>query len=141
MIAHRYPVLRRFGLVLLPLLIAGFLPSGAVGQRHHDITVPALHLKRPFLPAQHYGPYNAHILVGGRGLTKSLPAKDPIFEAATPWTLSAWVQFATISPSSVLIAGAGDPFAEDSRYFALIDGKLALRIGDTASLVSSPEAL
>lgn len=136
MTVYRQRAQRRFCAVLLASLVAALIPSGASGQTPQSITVPTLHLQRPFLPAQHYGPYNAHILVGGRGLTKPLPAKDPIFEATTPWTLSAWVKFAPISPSSVLIGGAGDPIAEDSRFFALVDGKPALRLGKAALLTS-----
>jgi Glycosyl hydrolase 2 galactose-binding domain-like/Exo-beta-D-glucosaminidase Ig-fold domain/Concanavalin A-like lectin/glucanases superfamily/Glycosyl hydrolases family 2/Glycosyl hydrolases family 2, TIM barrel domain len=136
---YSYSVLRRCVAVILPSLFVSFIPFGAAGQVRQDISVPTLHLQRPFLPAQQYGPYNAHLLAGGRGLTKSLPAADPIFEATTPWTLSAWVEFAPISPTSVLIAGAGEPFAEDSHFFALVDGKPALRIGETA-LLASPAA-
>ena len=76
------------------------LPCVACAQSPQVVSVPTLHLPEPFLPLQHYGPYNADILVGGRGLTKSLPEKDPILAATTPWTLSAWVEFAAISPSS-----------------------------------------
>jgi hypothetical protein len=123
--------------VILPLVAAVLFPLGALAQAPQAISVPTLDLPQPFLPLQHYGPYNAHILVGGRGLTKSLPPKDPILEATTPWTLSAWVEFAPIAPSSTLIAGIGDPVAEDSRFFALVDGKPALRIGNADSLISA----
>jgi len=125
--------LHRCRFVVLFSITAAFFLSRAAAQ---DISVPTLHLQQPFLPLQHYGPYNAHILAGGRGLTKPLPAKDPILEATTPWTLSAWVELAPISPSTTLIAGAGDPFAEDSRFFALVDGKPSLRIGNTEQLIA-----
>jgi hypothetical protein len=128
---------RRRCAVVLSSIAALCLTLGADAQAPQAISVPVLHLQQPFTPLQHYGPYNAHILVGGRGLTKSLPAKDPILEAATPWTLSAWIEFAPISPSSVLIAGAGDPADEDSRFFALVDNKPALRIGKSVLLTSS----
>ena len=125
-------ILRCLCAAVLPFLVQGLLLSGAIAQ-----SVPALHLQRPFLPARHYGPYNAHFLVGGRGLTKPLPAKDPIFNATSPWTLSAWVKFAPISPSSVLIAGVGDPSEEDARFFGLVGGKPAFRVGEDAVLASS----
>ncbi len=79
---------------------------------------------------QSYGPYSGHFLSGGIGLTKPLPAADPILKASTPWTLSAWVEFSTPTTKSVLIAGAGDPEDEDSRFFAIADGRPALRFGD-----------
>jgi hypothetical protein len=130
----RRSILRCWCVVALSWLLFAMVRGSAAAQ-----SVPALHLHRPFLPAQHYGPYNAHILVGGRGLTKDLPAKDPIFDAESPWSLSVWVQFAPISPSSTLIAGAGDPAAEDSRFFVLLDGKPAFRVGEAEALTSAAE--
>jgi hypothetical protein len=120
--------------VVLFSIGAVFFPIGA---RAQAISVPTLHLQQPFSPLPHYGPYNARILVGGRGLTKPLPAKDPILQASTPWTLSAWIEIAPIAPSSVLIAGAGDPLGEDSRFFALVDGRPAFRFGTAQLLVSA----
>lgn len=121
----------------LLFLVVTILPSRSVAQTHGPITVPTLHLQRPFMPFQQYGPYNAHILVGGRGLTKSLPARDPILESSTPWTLSSWVDFSPISPSTVLIAGAGNPFSEDSRFFAMVHGQPAFRATRLSELISS----
>ncbi|HUA98243.1 MAG TPA: LamG-like jellyroll fold domain-containing protein [Terracidiphilus sp.] len=123
----------------LIVVLAGVLTlqECAAAQTSQDLTVPTLHLQKPFLPLARYGPYNAHILVGGRGLTKPLPARDPLLEADAAWTLSAWVEFAPISPSSILIAGAGDPAAPDSRFFALVDGKPALRISSEQQLSST----
>jgi beta-galactosidase/beta-glucuronidase len=111
-------------------------PAAGSAQQPEPITVPALHLTQPASP-QHYGPYNAHILAGGRGLTKSLPADDPILNPRTPWTLSGWVEFAPASPASVLIAGAGDPTGKSVRFFALQNGRPALRLGDAVPLVSA----
>ncbi|MGB6112654.1 MAG: LamG-like jellyroll fold domain-containing protein [Acidobacteriaceae bacterium] len=83
---------------------------------------------------QSYGPYSAHILQGGIGLTKPLPAADPIVKATSPWTMSAWVEFSPAPTGPSLIAGAGDPRDEDSRFFAIVDGKLELRFGHGHSL-------
>ena len=83
---------------------------------------------------QSYGPYSAHILQGGIGLTKPLPAADPIVKATSPWTMSAWVEFSPAPTGPTLIAGAGDPCDEDSRFFAIVDGKLELRFGHGHSL-------
>jgi hypothetical protein len=83
---------------------------------------------------QSYGPYSAHILQGGIGLTKPLPAADPVLKASTSWTLSAWVEFSPAPTSPVLIAGAGDPRDEDSRFFAIVDGRVELRFGRGHSL-------
>jgi hypothetical protein len=104
---------------------------------HAQIGVPTLQLTEPFQRFERYGPYNAHILTDGRGLTKPLPERDPILGATAQWTLSAWIETAAASPASVLVAGAGDPSAEDSRFFALVDGRPALRFGANAVLQSS----
>jgi len=130
------PAFRRLVFALLATI--ALLPCAAAPAQQ-DASVPTLHLKLPFLPLDHYGPYNAHILVGGRGLAKPLPAADPILQPATSWTLSAWVEFAPISPANALIAGVGDPSAEDSRFFALLDGKPALSAG-SGRILSAPEA-
>ena len=115
---------------------AAILSFAAGAQTPPPRSVPTLNLAEPFLPFAHYGPYSSHILVGGRGLTKSLPAKDPLLKPSTPWTISAWVEFAPISPASVLIAGVGDPTAEDFRFLALVGGKPALQMGSGQTLAS-----
>ena len=115
--------------------------AAGVTQQATPIVVPALHLPQPLSPPQ-YGPYNAHVLAGGPGLTKYVSADDPILNPQTPWTISAWIEFAAASPSTVLIAGGGDPVSKSHRFFALIDGQPAFRLGDTDLLVSeTPFAL
>ncbi|HTU50705.1 MAG TPA: LamG-like jellyroll fold domain-containing protein, partial [Acidobacteriaceae bacterium] len=86
---------------------------------------------------QSYGPYSGHFLQGGIGLTKPLPATDPVLKANAPWTLSAWVEFSPPPTGSVLIAGAGDPRDEDSRFFVIADGRPELRFGRGYSLRAS----
>ncbi|HEX4020375.1 MAG TPA: LamG-like jellyroll fold domain-containing protein [Acidobacteriaceae bacterium] len=86
---------------------------------------------------QIYGPYSGHFLAGGTGLTKPLPEKDPVLTAASPWTLSAWVEMASSTENPMLIGGVGDPLKEDSRFFVIIDGKPALRLGKKNMLTAS----
>lgn len=105
--------------------------------RAQSLSVPELHLKQPFTPLQQYGPYNAHLLVGGRELAKAIPQDDPLLKGETPWTLFTWVELSPASPSSILIAGAGNPSDTDSRFFSLIDGKPAMRFGNAISLSST----
>jgi hypothetical protein len=91
------------------------------------------------LPAA-YGPYSGHFLAGGRGLLKPLPAADPILSASAPWTLSAWVELPRDPgppAGTLLVAGAGDPQAADSRFFALVDGEPALRFGRSEILTAN----
>ena len=97
-------------------------------------TVPCLFaqtIKAPGLTVlpESYGPYSGHFLQGGIGLTKPLPAADPILKANAPWTLSAWVEFSPPPTAPTLIAGAGDARDEDSRFFAIVDGLPELRFG------------
>jgi hypothetical protein len=116
-------------------LAAALFSATAAAQQPEPINVPTLHLTQPSsLP--HFGPYNAHILAGGRGLTKSLPVSDPILDARAPWTLSTWVELSPNSASSFLIAGAGDATTKSLRFFALVDGKPAFFLGDTEPLVA-----
>jgi hypothetical protein len=78
---------------------------------------------------QSYGPYSGHFLSGGIGLTKPLPTADPVLKANAAWTLSAWIEFSPSPTGSTLIAGAGDPRDEDSRFFAVENGLPELRLG------------
>jgi hypothetical protein len=106
------------------------------GMTHY---IPAQTKKAPestVLP-QSYGPYSGHFLRGGIGLTKPLPANDPVLKASTPWTLSAWVEFSPAPNGPTLIAGLGDPQDEDSRFFAIVDGRIELRFGPDRFLRAS----
>jgi hypothetical protein len=120
-------------MLLVPVMLAA---TNGNAQQAAPIAVPALHLTQPVSP-DHYGPYNANILAGGRGLTKALPADDPIFHPRAPWTISSWVEFAPVSPATVVIAGVGDPAGRSFRFFALADGRPALWMGDAGMLVSA----
>ncbi|MGO8718323.1 MAG: glycosyl hydrolase 2 galactose-binding domain-containing protein [Acidobacteriaceae bacterium] len=109
-----------------------FITLGACAQTSKTLALTVL--------PQSYGPYSGHFLTGGIGLTKPLPAADPILTPDAPWTLSAWVEFSQPPTESMLIAGAGDPIDEDSRFFAFVDGKPALRFGQ-GHLLRSEAAL
>ncbi|MGB8477664.1 MAG: hypothetical protein WCE63_02335 [Acidobacteriaceae bacterium] len=93
--------------------------------------VPAQTMKAPGLTVlpQNYEPYSGHFLGGGIGLTKPLPAADPVLKANVAWTLSAWVEFSSAPTGAMLIAGVGDPRDQDSRFFAVENGLPELRVG------------
>jgi hypothetical protein len=76
-----------------------------------------------------YGPYSGHFLAGGEGLEKPIPETDPLLKAMTPWTMTAWVEMATLPTQPTLIAGMGDAKDEESRFFAVLNGRLALSFG------------
>jgi hypothetical protein len=93
-----------------------------------------------FLPPE-YGPFSAHFLAGGEGLEKTVPATDPLLKATTPWTMTAWVEMPAVPTQPMLIAGVGDAMDEQSRFFAVIHGRLALWFGkDNVLMASTPLA-
>jgi hypothetical protein len=103
-------------------------------------------------PGEAYGPWNAEFLADGPGLSKPLPpppnadgrtalllerlgvnrdqqSPDPILEGRAAWTLVFW--FRTTGPweGTTLLAGIGDAAAEDARYVAVRENRLALWLG------------
>ncbi len=93
------------------------------------------------LPPQ-YGPFSGHFLTGGEGLEKPIPDTDPLLKATTPWTMTAWVEVPpTASTKPTLIAGMGNATDEESRFFAVINGRLAVWFGkDNVLTASAPLA-
>jgi hypothetical protein len=84
-----------------------------------------------------YGPFSGHFLAGGEGLEKPIPPTDPLLKAVTPWTMTAWVDMPAVPAQQMLIAGVGDAMDEQSRFFAVIGGKLALYFGRNNVLTAS----
>ncbi len=109
-----------------PLLASFFLATCAFSAQ----TMPPLTAADVTSYTGSYGPYNGSFLAGGAGLQKSVPEHDTLLQASATWTMSAWVRPSGPPDGPTLIAGLGNPLAEDSRYFALIDGKLAFRLGE-----------
>jgi hypothetical protein len=124
------------GRVVAGLMVcAGVLGAQGWAQGAGPITVPALHLVQP-ADVKEFGPYNANILAGGRGLVKALPVGDSALGAGAAWTMSAWVEVAGVSPATVLIAGVGDTAATRFRFFGMVEGRAALELGGGAEVVS-----
>src|SRR6185437_3994232 len=84
-----------------------------------------------------YGPFSGHFLAGGEGLQKAVPETDPLLKATTPWTMTAWVEMPALPAKPMLIAGAGNAMDEQSRFFAVINGRLALWFGKDNVLTAS----
>ena len=84
-----------------------------------------------------YGPYNGIFRQGGNGLSKPVEPTDKVLQAASPWSLYCWFQSAEPGPLSTLLAGAGNPLDEYSRYLGVRDGKLIFWMGEENSLVAS----
>jgi hypothetical protein len=104
------------------------------------------------LPAEAYGPYNATFLVDGPGLTKPLAPpstldprtagmldrlglnqqaaqRDALAAGRASWTLAFWFHSSEPLAGTVLLAGIGDPSAEDARFIGVENNRLALWLG------------
>jgi hypothetical protein len=104
------------------------------------------------LPEEAFGPYNATFLVDGPGLTKpltppltmdgrtaalldrlgvsrQLETHDALLEGRAAWTLAFWFRASEPLAGTVLLAGIGDPGAEDARFVGVEDGRLGLWLG------------
>jgi hypothetical protein len=119
------------------------------------------------IPAESYGPYNAVFLPDGPGLTKQLAAPSPLdsrtaalldrlglnkepdqrdvlLEGRATWTLAFWFRSSEPLQGSLLLAGIGDPAAEDARFVGVLDGRMALWLGrgdGPAKLLEADNAL
>jgi hypothetical protein len=99
-----------------------------------------------------YGPYNAIFLPDGSGLTKTLAPpspldsrttaaldrlglsrqselSDPLVDGRSPWTLLFWFRSSDPLDGTLLLAGIGDPEAEDARYIGIENHCLGLWLG------------
>jgi hypothetical protein len=104
------------------------------------------------LPEVAYGPYNATFLADGPGLTKPLAPpstldprtagmldrlglnqqaaqRDGLTAGRAAWTLAFWFHSSEPLAGTVLLAGVGDPGAEDARFIGVTDNRLALWLG------------
>jgi hypothetical protein len=103
------------------------------------------------LPAEAYGPENATFLPDGPGLSKTLAALSaPDSRAATQpdrpglkqseehdtlpalratWTLTFWFRSSEPLAGTVLVAGIGDPAAENARFICVQNNRLGLWLG------------
>jgi hypothetical protein len=126
----------------------------------------AMHAQATAPPAAAYGPFNAVFLAGGAGLNKTLspstsldgvwavamdgqgsgqPAiQDPILAGRASWTLAFWFESPESTQGTMLLAGMGDPAAEDARFIGMKDNQLGLWLGraqSSAGFVAGDQAL
>jgi hypothetical protein len=113
------------------LLVLALLPIPRAHAQAHVLTVPQEIEERVL------GPYDAHILAGGKALTKAVPPASHVLQADGPGTLSVWVLIDQDTPTTTLIAGIGTPDHEDSRFLGLRDGHPILRFGRSRELAAS----
>ena len=99
------------------------------------------------LPAEAYGPYNAVFLPDGPGLTKPLAngaaangRTAAMLQGGSSWTLAFWFHASEPLKGTVLLAGVGEPGAEDARFVAVQDNHLGLWLGSGAQASRMPVA-
>ncbi len=120
----------------------------------------------PTLPATAFGPFNAVFLTDGPGLNKALspstsldgvwavamdgqgsgqPAiQDPVLAGRASWTLAFWFESPEPQQGTTLLAGIGDPAAEDARFIGIAGNRLGLWLGraqSSAGFVTSDQPL
>ena len=117
------------------------------------------------VPGEVYGPYSAVFLADGPGLTKQIgdPSsldrqaealleglklesgqREGILEGRAAWTLAFWFRSSDSLSGTVLLAGIGDPAAEDARFIGIEGDRLGLWLGrgpEATSLFVADRAL
>ena len=122
--------LRSLALHCLPPACLLIAVTPHVPAQAHILTV------EPIVQERIVGPYDVHVLQGGAGLTKAIPAASQVLTASGPATLSAWVLIDPATPATTLLFGLGDPKHEDSRLLGLEDRR---RSSASARITQSPQ--
>jgi len=152
-LSRRYAYQRLLSLGAVLVFLGSFLPRLVNAQS---------------LPAEAYGPYNATFLVDGAGLSKPLTppssidprtaamldrmgmgnrqsdSHEALLGGHAAWTLAFWFSPSEPLADTVLLAGIGDPGAEDARFIGIEDGHLGLWLGrgqGTNNLLAAKNAL
>ncbi len=112
------------------LLALAMLPFQRASAQAHVLTVD------PEIEERVLGPYDVHVLAGGKALTRAVPATSRVLKANGPGTLSVWVLMNQDTPTTTLIAGIGTPEHQDSRFLGLRDGHPILRFGKSHELAA-----
>lgn len=88
---------------------------------------------------EEFGPYNVNVLRDGPALSKPMAGKNSLsghphqlFDGDGNWAISFWFLSTEPLAGKMLVAGYGDPLAQDSRYIAIEDHHPALWLGSAA---------
>jgi hypothetical protein len=92
-------------------------------------------MSHAYSQATSYGPYNAHILAGSRGIEKPISDDSPFASADAAGSLLVWFRLQDADSHSTLIAGLGSPLDLDSRFLGIVHGHPVLRFGKNNQLV------
>ena len=83
------------------------------------------------------GPYAAHIAAGGPAILHAVPSSSTMLWANGTSTLLTWVKLDADTPATTLLAGIGDPAAEQSRFLGFSDHRPIFRMGRNNELVAT----
>ncbi len=83
------------------------------------------------------GPYDVHVLAGGPALNEPVTSASEMLTGEGAFTLSLWMEMAAATPREVLLAGIGDPAAENSRFLSIHEGRAMLRYGAGNALLGN----
>ena len=110
------------------------MPSSAQSSRPPAVAPPAYRERV-------VGPYDVHVLAGGPGLEKAIPAGSEMLSADGTYTLSLWVRAGDGAAATTLLAGVGDDAApESARLLGLSSGRPFVRYG-AQDLLIAPNAI
>ncbi len=136
-----YPYFSARSTAVLPRLQSRVIVLLAVGL---SLLLVSRSVSAQTLPQEAYGPYNVNSLPDGLGLVRPLAAPpplnpryrgpqppDPLTAGAAPWTLTFWFHSSEPLQGTLLLAGIGDPAADDARFIGVENDHLGLWLGKT----------
>ena len=121
--------------IFLLWIVATHAVSVASGQDRRTVEIAP-----PEMEERIFGPYDVHVLGGGPAFNRAVFPSSRMLAADGAYTLSLWVKLSADTPLTTLLAGVGDPLAENSRFLGLREGHPMLRYGP-GNLLESPTSL
>ena len=117
------------------VLAAMILVGGAYGSHAQDRRTAAV--AAPVFEERAVGPYDVHVLAGGPALNEPVTPASEMLTGEGAFTLSLWMEMTASTPREVLLAGVGDPAAENSRFLGIHEGRAMLRYGAGNALLGN----
>ncbi len=119
----------RFEALLMAFACVPTLSSHAQERRQPEVAAPVIEERV-------IGPYDVRVLAGGPALNESIPPASRVITSTGAYTLSLWVELSSTTPRNVLLAGVGDPLAENSRFLGIDGGRPMMRYGVGNTLIA-----
>jgi hypothetical protein len=119
-----------FFALLLILVFVSAVSSRAQARRIPEIAAPVIEERV-------VGPYDVRVLADGPALNEPIPPTSRALTSMGAYTISLWVELSSDAPRDVLLAGFGDPLAENSRFLGIDNGRPMIRYGVGNTLVAN----